>query len=242
MKLCENNYVDGETIRPNDKFRNGPFELRFRDIKAYGLSFGQAAAPSRNLKSKTGGAGKRSFSTAAQPQPLWEPTARNPFVVISAQSAGFEGGNFAITAIDDGPVVVEKNSDGHYRGLHIVALHPETGKVLLAKCFDTYKSGDEFDAFIQEPLPKDSVIVAACADDCISHLSFPGKKWFSDMGSREIWNLEYRCGFSFIGVVGRQEATEKRAIGKDNKVQVTMLFNFKSNSNNQELTAETAKG
>ena len=33
------------------------------------------------------------------------------------------------------------------------------------------------------------------------------------MGSEEIWNLEYRHGFVFIGIMGKEDqANEKRAI------------------------------
>lgn len=48
-------------------------------------------------------------------------------------------------------------------------------------------------------------------DDCVTNLSDFGKLWFQKMGSSEIPDLKYRCGFSFIGVIGRKIAHEKRA-------------------------------
>jgi len=39
------------------------------------------------------------------------------------------------------------------------------------------------------------------------------------MGSSEIWKLKYREGFSFIGILGKRKANEKRA--NDKRDQVT---------------------
>lgn len=30
------------------------------------------------------------------------------------------------------------------------------------------------------------------------------------MGSKEIWNLEYRCGFAFIGITGKNASANER--------------------------------
>ena len=64
-------------------------------------------------------------------------------------------------------------------------------------------------------MPNGHIVVAACKDDCVTNLSTAGKKWFFDMGSKEIWNLGYRQGFSFIGINGQNTTGfgvfEKRA-------------------------------
>ena len=39
-------------------------------------------------------------------------------------------------------------------------------------------------------------------DDCAKSLSVEAKRWFQDLGSREIGNLKYREGFAFIAVSG----------------------------------------
>lgn len=82
--------------------------------------------------------------------------------------------------------------NNHYRGLHIVVLDPETSIVDLAMVFDTYKSPDQFDDFISDDFKGGSIVIAACQDDCATNLSEKAKSWFANMGSSEIWNLQYR--------------------------------------------------
>ena len=40
-------------------------------------------------------------------------------------------------------------------------------------------------------------------DDCVTNLSEIGKKWFTDLGSNEILNLQQRHGFAFIATKGK---------------------------------------
>ena len=59
------------------------------------------------------------------------------------------------------------------------------------------------------------IIVAACKDECVNHLSNKCKLWFTAMGSKEIWKLKYRRGFVFIGTSGKpSSALEKRGISR----------------------------
>ena len=51
-------------------------------------------------------------------------------------------------------------------------------KIEIAKVFDTYKSSDELDKFIDSGIPKGSIVVASCMDDCVSNLSSKAKNWF----------------------------------------------------------------
>lgn len=62
--------------------------------------------------------------------------------------------------INDTLVKVELNENGHYRGLHIAVINPETGKTSLAKAFDTYESSKKFDTFISINIPKSHIVVA----------------------------------------------------------------------------------
>ena len=97
------------------------------------------------------------------------------------------------------------NADFNQRGLHIIVINPNDGEVEFGEVFDTYKSSFELDQFINfDVIPDGHIVVAACQDDCITALSETGKSWFSDMGSKEINNLQYRCGFSFIGIKGKK--------------------------------------
>ena len=67
---------------------------------------------------------------------------------------------------------VEKNENGHYRGLHIVLINSEDGKVEMAKVFDTYQSSDEIARFITDDIPEGTIVAAACQDDCISKMAW----------------------------------------------------------------------
>ena len=96
------------------------------------------------------------------------------------------------------------------------------------KAFDTCKSSDSLDDFIAaDEIPEGCIIAAACKDECATNLSATAKQWFSDMGSKEVWNLEYRHGFAFIGVSGRNEASEIRAKDGQDEVTITKVFTRK---------------
>ena len=64
---------------------------------------------------------------------------------ISASSAGFSAGNFATITINEIPVYMQKNENGHYRGLHIAVINPENGEIVLAQVFDTYETSEKLD-------------------------------------------------------------------------------------------------
>ena len=54
--------------------------------------------------------------------------------------------------------------------------------------------------------PAGFIVVAAVMDDGAKALKeFPWlvREWFQEMGSVEIWHLEYRLSFAFIGIMGK---------------------------------------
>ena len=103
--------------------------------------------------------------------------------VIQASSAGYIAGDFAKISINGEQVYVEKNELGHYRGIHLVVLNPFTGKVELARVFDTFHSSEVFERFIRHIVPENYVLVAACKDECVTNLSQAAKQWFANLGS-----------------------------------------------------------
>lgn len=72
-------------------------------------------------------------------------------MVVKVDSAGFEGGNYARISLNDVPVEMALNENNHDRGLHIVTIHPASGKVKFAQIFDTYETSTKLDEFINEP-------------------------------------------------------------------------------------------
>lgn len=95
--------------------------------------------------------------------------------------------------------------------------------------FDTYKSSKEFERLIEKfDFPKGFVVAAACKDDCMTQLSDKCKQWFGDMGSKDVWELEYQCAFAFVGLIGKkEEASEKSSTELTQQVSVTRIFNIR---------------
>lgn len=97
--------------------------------------------------------------------------------------------------VNDSPIVVDTNQNNHYRGLHIVIISSFTGKIVYASIFDTYKTSNRLESFIDQVysvFPKGYIVVAACMDDCVTSLSDKAKDWFISLGSEEITKLKYR--------------------------------------------------
>lgn len=110
---------------------------------------------------------------------------------------------------------MDKNENGHYRGLHIVSISPLSGKVQWAEVFDTHKSSEKLERFIVNYLfrpqtaEEGEIIVVACKDECVTNLSDSVKEWFKSVGSTLIDEIQYRHSFVFIGIVGHKQVYEK---------------------------------
>ena len=78
----------------------------------------------------------------------------------------------------------------------MVVFNPGLGKIEFTKVFDTYKSSDSFEEFIESiernDIPDDLVVAVACQDECITNLTSDCREWLESMGSNEIYKLEYR--------------------------------------------------
>ena len=68
-----------------------------------------------------------------------KPPEEDPMLIVKVESAGFDAGNFAKISINDKAIDCEPNEYQHFRGLHIVVIHPTNGEVKFAKVFDTYQ-------------------------------------------------------------------------------------------------------
>ena len=97
-------------------------------------------------------------------------------LVIQVTSAGYEAELPAMITINNSPVSLKKNSSGHFRGLHIVIVDSVTGKLKYGKVFDTYKTSQYFERFInQEKVAHGHIVIAVCEDECTKNLSKSGK-------------------------------------------------------------------
>ena len=82
--------------------------------------------------------------------------------IIQSMSSGKQGTNSATIKCNGDLIPIEKNVNGHYRGLHIVLMDPPTGEVKEAKVFDTYEKAEELKAFIEAHKDSGYIVVAAC--------------------------------------------------------------------------------
>ena len=118
--------------------------------------------------------------------------------------------------------------------MHLVVINPTNGEVCWAIVFDTYKSSDALNEFILRGLPTGYIVVAACKDEMTTELSGLAKHWLGEMGSLNIWKLEYRDSFVFIGrsnqngtMPSNTEFNEKS--GKE-QVSISQVFKLTSES------------
>ena len=113
-----------------------------------------SSSPNTRTRGGTNGSGAKltktsaSASTSSSAAANKGAAARSQRIVIQAQSASFNSGNMAVIKLNNEQIEVEKNENNHHRGLHMVVLDPASGKVELAKSFDTYQSSEELDKVI----------------------------------------------------------------------------------------------
>lgn len=152
-------------------------------------------------------------------------------MIIQVKSAGYLSGNNAVISINDFPVEVKGVDNANDRGLHIVIINPSNGDVEQAKVFDTYKDSDAFNKWIiTVDIPDGHIVLAASKDDCFESLSMVAMKWFSNMGSKAVWDLKYRSSYAFIGIMGHKKVNEK--ISNDQEVSVTQVFKIEKSEEN----------
>lgn len=71
---------------------------------------------------------------------------------------------------------------------------------------------------------KGYIIIAACKDECVTNLSEPVQGWFQRMGSKDIFKVQYRHSYAFIGFWGSKDKfNEKMARNKHDSVSVTQV-------------------
>ena len=110
------------------------------------------------------------------------------------------------------------------RGLHIVILDGNTGEPSFYSAFDTYKSSEKLEYFINEVKDGD-IVIAACKDDCQNNLSEKCILWFESMGSKKIRKVKYRYGYVFSGIIGKiDSAFEKVSKNEEHQREITRIF------------------
>ena len=97
-------------------------------------------------------------------------------IMVQAKSAGHDHGNKAFILVHGYQLKIDKNENGHKRGLHIAILNHANGKVITSKAFDTFKSSETLEKFIGEnPVADGNMVIAVCYDECSTNLSTKAK-------------------------------------------------------------------
>ena len=172
-------YFIGDQVHKNSSFKEGDFELQFRNMKAYG----RESKDFRDEIQKTSILSKLENNKIISEETAIEPGKLT--YIIQASSSSLKGNSStSCISINDFPVEMQENRNGDYRGLHLVIINPNNGKVETAKVFDTYESSEDFDEFCQNSgIPDGHIVVAACKEECVINLSEQAMDWFEDLGS-----------------------------------------------------------
>lgn len=134
---------------------------------------------------------------------------------ISAHSSGFVSGNKATIMVNDKNILEKPN-----RGINVAVLAGQNHEAIFVKTYDTFgseKASEQLAADLAT-VPLGSVIVAAVRDEASSKLTQSVKDFFSNMGSKEINQLQYRDGWLFLGIKGTKSHVEKRGKSVDASV------------------------
>ncbi|KAI8900409.1 glycosyl hydrolases family 15-domain-containing protein [Globomyces pollinis-pini] len=124
-------------------------------------------------------------------------------LVISAQSGGFDAGDFANIEIqaDDLPISFPFPFG---RGLNMIALDPYDGNIIDAGCFDLHSSEAESEIFAQriESLDDGVIVAIAAKDDFFKKIRESAIKGCESIGSQHIRNVQFRDSWCIIGEKG----------------------------------------
>ena len=135
---------------------------------------------------------------------------------VYADSAGFVSGNFATIQVGDLMIDLCTEVNCPTRGMNMVVLDPNSGKIVLMNTFDTHESSAEFAAALAK-LIKGSIVVVSVKDEASKNLSWEVKEFFEKMGSTEIRYLGWRESWAFIGVLGgnKRDVVETRGNARE---------------------------
>lgn len=119
-------------------------------------------------------------------------------VDITVTAAGYSGGKF-------GEIVVNgRNQIPGTRGYHLVAIEPDSGRVLGAQSFDTFEdpgASDALAAFVGA-LPEGAIVAGAAIDDASQALTDEAYGALGTLGVVGDVRAQFRAGHAFVGIKG----------------------------------------
>ncbi|XP_008938574.1 PREDICTED: protein FAM3B, partial [Merops nubicus] len=130
----------------------------------------------------------------------WSPCSPGNYA-YRVLSGGGKGKLAKICFEDELLISEEKSNVG--RGINIAIVNYKTGKVTSTNFFDMWE-GDhsgEMMAFIKNA-PEGSLLLMVTHDDGSTRLKSDAKKLIEELGSKEIWNMNFRSSWAFIAAKG----------------------------------------
>eukprot|EP00731_Ephydatia_muelleri_P000205 Em0001g205a len=101
------------------------------------------------------------------------------------------------------------------RGMHVIVLDQNTGRVISYKAFDTWGDGSSSAALVAHlsRIPAGRIVCFAVLDDGAVQLNSAARKAITALGSKEISSLAYRDMWTFVALKGGKaigEAIQKK--------------------------------
>ncbi|KAI8079740.1 glycosyl hydrolases family 15-domain-containing protein [Halteromyces radiatus] len=159
---------------------------------------------------------------------------QSPSVVIRAQSAGYNAGNFAKVDINGNTVMASS------RGVHVWAVTRQDKMILEQASFDTHISFEESANFVKfiHWLKDDMVIVIVVRDDFTEHLTPEAIDLLEVLGSKTIRHVKYRDSYVLITQKGDPEsALEEHKSASDGPTDVLeRQFSLLNTQHNEAIT------
>lgn len=128
-------------------------------------------------------------------------------VVISAQSAGYNAGNFAkFSLLRDG--IMQPFLFIFGRGLNVILIDPIEGSIIELYHYDTNISKSESEEFARriEYLEDGIIVVLVSKDDFCENISESAKRACESIGSKLIRKCQYRDSWCCIGIKGSDQS------------------------------------
>ena len=136
---------------------------------------------------------------------------------VSVKSAGIKAGNMCkINVLGKEVKILKSEKSKSRRGMNLVVVNPNNGKIFLAKAFDTLLTSAPLESALNS-IPFGFIIAIGIKDEGTRRLSSKVKRFFKDIGSTEIDKIKYRGSWAFIGLKGGRDATEQRGKTLGNK-------------------------
>ena len=166
---------------------------------------------------------------------------------ISVKSAGTALGNYAKIVVDSTEIELQSEI-GSTRGLNVVVVDEQSGRVLARRLFDTHSQAvadtspsHDFVDFI-DTLPTGRVVAIAIKGDAIARLSENAKRACESLGSRYIRQVQVGGSWAIVGRKGASVGTVPESASNCANAQALYYLPAKSHTSKLCQISATTSG